>query len=118
MSIGRPGTYIENHRDQIVVAAAALLISLPYVARLGFYYDDWAFLSAFENASHKDLWSLIRSIWRPNEHMRPLTPVYQSALYWTFGHVPFGYHLANATVFAISCAWLNQVLNELGLGRR
>jgi len=115
---GRPRRFVERHRDELAVAAVALIISLPYIARLGFYNDDWAFLAAFENATHKDLWSLIRSQWGPNEFMRPLTVAYQSALYWMFGRAPVGYHAVNAAVFAISCALFNRTLNELGFCRR
>jgi len=118
MLTGRAGTYAENHRDQLAVAAVALLTSVLYVARLGFYNDDWSYLSAYANAPHKDLWTLIRASWSPITYMRPVAIAYHSALYWAFGTAPLGYHLVNAVVFAASGAMLNRLLGELGFGRR
>jgi hypothetical protein len=105
-------------RDVLFVAIVVAVSTAPYVARLGFASDDWAFLGSL--TTHGDLSAPGRSL----EHdfalhlrPRPVQVVYQTLLYNAFGANPLGYHLVNALVLAAMGALGYLVLRELNVPR-
>jgi hypothetical protein len=104
--------------DAIFLSLIVVASVVPYVTRLGFYGDDWAFLGVLSTSdqSFGGLWerqyesiTLLR--------MRPTQIIYQAVLYALFGLAPLGYHLANMIVFTAMTVLLYMVLRELGLYR-
>lgn len=104
------GTFLAG----VVVASAVL-----YVGRLGFYSDDWAFLSVLQLASDQSLSGLVGEQLGLNENlrMRPTQVVYQALLYRLFGLDPLGYHLVNIAVLVAVAVALYLVLLRVGLPR-
>ena len=102
------------------VAVLALLSTVPYLARLGFYSDDWNYLADLVTSPAQSLGALLARHWEHvpyDVRMRPLHLTYQVGLYSVSGTNPFGYHAANAIVLASMAAALHRVLSGLGLPR-
>jgi hypothetical protein len=104
-------------RDALLLVALVLLSVSPYVGEIGFYSDDWAFLSSFSTAQDPSLLGTYRSAISPVTAMRPAGVLYLAGLYKLFGLRPFGYHAANAAVLATAVVLLYLVLRELELRR-
>ena len=103
--------------DSAFLGLTVLLSLLLYVQDLGFYSDDWAFLSAFSTAGDGSLLELFRAIYVGENVQRPIEAFSLVVLYRLFGIEPLGYHLANsAALVAISVAFY-LVLRELGQPR-
>lgn len=90
---------------------------LSYVSGLGFYSDDWAFMSGLSNSVDQSLFGLFENIYYPHVYMRPVQIFYLAGLYWLFGLDPLGYHLVNAAVFNAVILLFYFTLRELGLPR-
>jgi hypothetical protein len=71
----RPGLAV----DCAFVAVVAAVVMLPFVWRLGFYSDDWWFLSVLARADGSSLAALYRAI-APEVSARPV----QAAFIWPF----------------------------------
>lgn len=102
----------------LFVAFVIAVSAAPYVARLGFASDDWAFLGSL--TSHGDLSAPGRSA----EHdfatylrPRPVQVAYQTLLYNAFGLNALGYHLVNTVILAVMGAACYLVLRELDVPR-
>ena len=104
-------------RDSLFLAAIVLLSSSLYVARLGFYSDDWSFLDKMTFAGSESIPALFRSLYEPRSAMRPGELVSVATLYSFFGLQPIGYHLANSLLFVLMAVFLYLALRELNLGR-
>ena len=104
-------------RDALVLIALVLLSVLPYAGEIGFYSDDWSFLSSFRTAQDPSLLGIYRAAISPVTAMRPVGVMYLAGLYKLFGLNPFGYHAANTAVLAAAVVLLYLVLCELGLRR-
>ena len=104
--------------DLAILALLATLSALPHVFRLGFYSDDWGFLSMLLNSPDQSLGGLVDAQ-SPNDNlrMRPTQMLYQAVLFKTFGTQPLGYHVANALVLASAVLFLYLVLREVGTSR-
>jgi len=102
--------------DLAILALLAALSVAPYVYRLGFYSDDWGFLSMLLN-SHDQSFSGLLAIQYPNDNlrMRPTQMIYQAALFTAFGIRPLGYHAVNAFVLAAAVILLYLILREIGM---
>src|SRR5204862_18088 len=95
--------------DCVFLAALSLASSLWYVARLGFYSDDWGLFAAFQLSPDRSMAGLVR----PSFLDRPAQGVYSVLLYRLFGLRPLGYHVINAMVLACMVALLYLVLRRL-----
>jgi len=91
---------------------------IPYVTRLGFYGDDWAFLGAL-STSDQSLVGLWEREYEFNAGLRtrPTQILYQAVLYALFGLRPLGYHITNMAVLTAMVVLLYMVLRELGFSR-
>jgi hypothetical protein len=99
--------------DQGFLVLVVALSAACYVHRLGFTSDDWAFLSAFNNSHDASLLGLMRALFGDHLHPRPVQVVQLASLYWLFGLNPFGYHLVQTAVLALTGALFYLVLREL-----
>jgi hypothetical protein len=102
--------------DLAILALLAAFSVAPYVYRLGFYSDDWGFLSMLVNSQDQSFSGLV-AIQHPNDNlrMRPTQMVYQAALFKAFGTRPLGYHVVNAFVLAAAVLLLYAILREIGM---
>jgi hypothetical protein len=100
------------------VASVVAVSAAPYVSRLGFASDDWAFLGSL--TTHGDLSAPGRSTeYAFADHLRPrpVQVAYQTLVHDAFGVNPLGYHAVNTLVLAALGALVYLVLRELGLSR-
>lgn len=106
------------HADSLFLAVLVVLSAAPYLPRLGFYSDDWAFLGMLTTAEDPSLGGLVQEqLDRNYMRMRPTQVLYQAALHRAFGVEPLGYHLVNAGVLVAVAVLLYWVLRELRLPR-
>jgi hypothetical protein len=116
---GRPGARSRRRLiDNCFLVLVVLASISPYVGRLGFYSDDWAFVGAMSTAPDQSL----AGLWRLQYGWiglasRPTQIVYQALLYWLFGRDPLGYHVVTGVLLAIMAVLLYWVLVELRLSR-
>jgi hypothetical protein len=107
--------------DSLLLVFVVAATFSPYIAGLGFYSDDWAFLSVLSNSDDQSILGLVHQQFASNDAIRiqarPTQIAYQAVLYRTFGLEPLGYHLFNAAVFAAIAILGYQVLRELRLPR-
>jgi hypothetical protein len=103
-----------NALASVLLVLVVLLSTLPYLSRLGFYSDDWAFLALMKNSSHHSVADLIRAefTFNANLQMRPLQVAYQATLFSLFGLNPFGYHVVNALVLGVTALLFYAVSRE------
>lgn len=101
--------------DLIFLAGIVLASVSAYVLRIGFYSDDWAFLSVMRHADDQSLPGLVRVLWDHNANlrMRPTQIAYQVVLYSAFGLKPVGYHIVNALVLTGMILLLYLILRRL-----
>jgi hypothetical protein len=106
-------------RDLLLLVAVAAISAAPYVTRLGFYSDDWAFLALLSNAPSQSFSELAATQYDndPNLRRRPLQIVYQALLFKAFGLNPLGYHLINTAVLASVVVLIYAISRELTLPR-
>src|SRR5262245_43607064 len=103
--------------DSLFLAAIVLLSCSLYVARLGFYSDDWSFLDKMSRAGSGSIPELFRSLYEPRSAMRPGELLSVATLYSFSGLQPIGYHLANSLIFVVMAEFLYLALRELNVGR-
>lgn len=102
-------------QDCLFLALVVLLSLVLYVTRLGFYSDDWAFLSFLHLADDRSLPGLYQALYAGDEiiRQRPVQIGYLALLYALSGLHPTGYHLANAGVLVASAILFYLALREL-----
>lgn len=97
----------------LVLAVLVAASAAPYLGRLGFYSDDWDFLSAMAGSRTQDLPALLAVLdQNANLHARPVHLLQLATLYSAFGLEPLGYHVVDTIVLAVAA-----VLMYLALGR-
>lgn len=99
--------------DLLGVAAIALLSAAAYVARLGFYSDDWGLLAGFEAAARSQSTIPVALSF----DSRPVQGLYLALLFTLFGFDPLGYHLVNTAVLAAGLSLFYLLLIRLQIGR-
>ena len=104
--------------DCLFLALIVAISVAPYVWRLGFYSDDWAFLGSlnsfgdFSNAGRSTVFDFQELIWQ-----RPTQAAYSLLLYRLFHLDPLGYHVTNAIMIAAMAALLYLTARELRVAR-
>ena len=102
-----------------LVALVALLSTVLYVGRIGFYTDDWFFVGAlFQHAPDHSYLGLLWQFTDSNTLPRPVQLVYLTTLYYFFGDNPLGYHIVNSLSIAATGALFYLLLRELRLAVR
>jgi hypothetical protein len=104
--------------DCLFLAVIVAISVAPYVWRLGFYSDDWAFLGSlnsfgdFSNAGRSTVFDFQELIGQ-----RPTQAAYSWLLFRFFHLDPLGYHVTNTIVIAAMTALLYLTLRELRVAR-
>lgn len=104
-------------QDCIFLGVIVFVSAAPYIQKLGFYSDDWAFLARLHLSHARSFIELLDAFFRHNLWMRPVQGLYLSELYNLFGINPFGYHLVNTIVICLGIILFYLTLVELGLPR-
>ena len=108
------GEIIEDCLFLSIIVISSLIL---YVAKIGFYSDDWSFIGSFSVSSRQSLIGLIQTATTPNTFMRPVQNVYDALLYYIFGVDPLGYQLVNSFVFLLIILIAYFVLREIRMPR-
>lgn len=103
--------------DAAILTTLVLTSLAMYVSKLGFYSDDWAFLSKFYLADDQSVSGLYHAVRTPLTTMRPVQLYYLALLYSAFGLNPLGYHLVNAVVLSTGVILFYLTLRELHIPR-
>ena len=115
----RPAWRSTALRDALFVAAIMGMSIAPYVARLGFYGDDWLFLKYLATAPQQTFGGLWDALWQnvPILRQRPVQMVSLIWLYQSAGSDPFAYHVVNGIVLTLAVVFLFLALRALGVSR-
>jgi hypothetical protein len=101
--------------DALCVVLITLVTVVPYVARLGFYSDDWYVLWTFHADTIQHNFGIHSAL--RDRYDRPLQGLYLALLYTLFGFHPFGYHLVNAAVIAAALGLFYWLLVRMKVDR-
>jgi hypothetical protein len=101
--------------DVLCVILITAITALPYVARLGFYSDDWYVLWTFHADTIQHNFGIHSAL--RDRYDRPLQGLYLALLYALFGLHPFGYHVVNAAVIAAAIALFYWLLVRMKVDR-
>jgi len=106
-------------QDCLFLGLVAFLSVVFYVSRLGFYSDDWVFLSLLRQANSQSFAGLYQALYAGDIviRQRPVQMVYLILFYKLFGLHPFFYHLANSIILLISAILFYLVLRQFGQRR-
>lgn len=101
--------------DCLFLAAAEILSLVAYAPRIGFYTDDWAFLSIFKSCHNQSFAGLYACLYTgaPDTQPRPVQIFSLTALYKVAGVHPFAYQLFIAFFLVATVLMLYFVLREL-----
>jgi hypothetical protein len=99
--------------DALFLSLAVVLSFVPYVTKLGFYSDDWAFIGLYVTAPDQSLRGLYAASMSPQHAMRPVQVWLCAALYRLFGLDPLGPHLFNGALLVANAILLYAILREL-----
>jgi hypothetical protein len=98
------------------LAGILALSATTYVTQLGFYSDDWYFLSLFESVAAQGR-SVVAAAAAEFE-VRAVQGAYAGFLFQLFGRNALGYHLVNTAVTGIAVGLLYLLLLRIHVGRR
>ena len=106
-------------QDCLFIALIVFVSLVFYLPRLGFYSDDWVFLSLLHLSDDQTLSGLYQALYDGDVviRQRPVQMVYLVLFYWLFGLEPIYYHLANAIALLSSGILLYLVIREFGQRR-
>ena len=106
-------------QDCLFLAFVIFASLVFYLPRLGFYSDDWIFLSLLHLSDDQSLPGLYQAIYDGDIviRQRPVQMVYLVLFYWLFGLHPIYYHVANAVALIASGILLYFIIREFGQGR-
>ena len=106
-------------QDCFFLALIAFLSVIFYISRLGFYSDDWIFLSLLQHAHSHSIADLFQALYAGDVviRQRPVQMVYLVLFYKLFGLHPFFYHLANTLALLVTAILFYLVLREFGQRR-
>ncbi|CAN5215542.1 hypothetical protein BH23ACT9_BH23ACT9_10850 [soil metagenome] len=105
--------------DVALLVGLVILSSAGWLWGLGFFSDDWSFLSLLLVESDGSFADMVRVQWEsgPNLRSRPTQILLQALLVRTFGTQPLGYHLVNLAIMAALSVGVAAVARRLGAGR-
>lgn len=106
-------------QDCLFLLLVVFLSLVFYLPRLGFYSDDWVFLSLLHLSEDQSLPGLYQALYDGDVviRQRPVQMAYLVLFYWLFGLEPVYYHLANAVCLTANGILLYLVIREFGQGR-
>ena len=110
-------TATSSRHDVIAVTLAGVVTVAWYTPQLGFYSDDWAFLSRYVLSQDQSVRGLFDASFSAHHAMRPVQLWLCAALYAMFGLDPLGYHLVNAALIVLNPLLVYMVARELGVDR-
>jgi hypothetical protein len=116
LTVADPRAVVQDCVFLAVVVACSLVL---YVGNLGYYSDDWGYLSLFTACTNQSYLGLLRCLGGGGNEipMRPIQSMGLVGLYRLFRLDPLGYHIFNAAVFVAAILLLYLTLRELQLGR-
>ncbi len=91
--------------DGLCVGLIMWLSAAPYMLGLGFYSDDWEFLSRYTSKLADGSFAIIATGLQFPGLVRPLHGLYAASLFSAFGTSPAPYHVVN-TIVLVACAVL------------
>src|ERR1700733_6448889 len=105
--------------DCLFLSLIVLAFALPFWKSLGFYSDDWAFLSSMtfcDNHTISGQWACLVSD-SPETRLRPIQALERYLMYKAFGLEPVGYHVVNSLIFCAAVVLLYLLLRQLNFSR-
>lgn len=105
--------------DSFFLFAAVLFSTLPYVAKLGFYSDDWYNLAVLSQHSNKGISAEIHGLYEADRTMmqRPVQALYFAVAFKVFGMHALPYHLLNVAAIGAATVLLYLTTRELSAER-
>ncbi len=102
-------------QDCIFLAIVEIISLISYAPRIGFYTDDWAFLSYFNSCHSQSFYGLFGCLYSqaPNTRDRPLQIFLLTALYKTAGVHPIGSQVCIALLLIATVSMFYVVLRKL-----
>ena len=88
--------------DALFLVLLSGFFFIQYGPRLGFYSDDWDFLSRFANSDNNSIQEYFVSAYDSWIRPRPVQVLYFASLYRMFGLNPSGYHITNSVVLTLA----------------
>ena len=106
-------------QDCLFLVSIIFVSFILYLPGLGFYSDDWVFLSLLQLSDDQSLSGLFRALYHGDVviRQRPVQMVYLVLFYWLFGLEPIYYHLANAFGLIANGILLYLVVRKFGQSR-
>lgn len=101
------------------MSAVEVLSLIAYAPRIGFYWDDWIYLSFLKSCPSQGFWGLYGCLYSdaPTMHPRPVQIFCLAALYKLTGLHPLGYQLFIAVLLVATVSMFYIVLRELQVPR-
>jgi len=105
--------------DCLFLFGTILLSSVPYLARLGFYSDDWGYQAALAPTSGQSLGTMFNALLASDANLliRPVQAALLALEFKTFGRHPLPYHIACTVMLGLVSILLYFLLTELRAGR-
>jgi hypothetical protein len=112
MSKARTAAFRLEIIDCLFLFVVALLSSLPSLSRLGFYSDDWNYISEF---AHQRIFDAVRTILASDKDLivRPVQIANLALNYKLFGLNQAGYHAASAVYLGLLSVSLYLAVRKL-----
>jgi hypothetical protein len=101
--------------DCFFLFGTILLSSTPYVARLGFYSDDWGYQAALTRTSGQSLGAMFRALIASDANLliRPVQAALLALEFKAFARHPLPYHLVCTVMLGLVSILLYLLLIEL-----
>jgi len=112
-SVGAVGQQGSARVDVFLAMVLVAVATLPWIGGLGFYSDDWVFLSQYDQASSQTWGGFFDATHTANTGGRPVQVAWQSGLYALFGTNLLALHIVNTAVLALAAAALMLLLRQV-----